>query len=69
VFVLYDNQLIQSYIGGIKPHIQDDSKLHEVTTIEIARQGKSRKRQTTRPIKIRQFLFNNEHTQDRKQRK
>jgi hypothetical protein len=37
VFGLSDNQLLQSYIGGLKPHIQDELKLHEVTTVEIAR--------------------------------
>jgi hypothetical protein len=43
VFGLSDNQLLQSYIGGLKPHIKDELKLHEVTTVEIAR----RKAKTT----------------------
>jgi hypothetical protein len=37
VFGLSDNQLLQAYIGGLKPHIQDELKLHEVTNVEIAR--------------------------------
>jgi hypothetical protein len=37
VFGLSDDQLLQSYIGGLKPHIQDELKLHEVTNVEIAR--------------------------------
>jgi hypothetical protein len=36
VFGLSDDQLLQSYIGGLKPHIQDELRLHEVTTVEIA---------------------------------
>jgi hypothetical protein len=37
VFGLSDDQLLQSYVGGLKPHIQYELKLHEVTTVEIAR--------------------------------
>jgi hypothetical protein len=35
VFGLSDDQLLQSYIGGLKPHIQDELRLHEVTMVEI----------------------------------
>jgi hypothetical protein len=35
VFGLSDDQLLHSYIGGLKPHIQDKLILHEVTTVEI----------------------------------
>jgi hypothetical protein len=33
VFGLSNYQLLHYYIGGIKPHIQDELRLHEVTTI------------------------------------
>ena len=36
VFGISDDQLLQSYIGGLKPHIQDELRLHEVTTVELA---------------------------------
>jgi hypothetical protein len=35
VFGLSDDQLLHSYIGGLKSHIQDELILHEVTAIEI----------------------------------
>jgi hypothetical protein len=37
VFGLFDNQLLQCYVGGLKPHIQDKLKLHEVIMVEIER--------------------------------
>ena len=37
VFGLSDNQLLHYYIDGLNPHIQDELKLHEVTTVEITR--------------------------------
>jgi hypothetical protein len=33
VFGLSNDQLLQYYIGGLKPHIQDELRLHEVTTV------------------------------------
>jgi hypothetical protein len=36
VFGLSTDKLLQSYIGGLKPRIQDKLRLHEVTTVEIA---------------------------------
>ena len=35
VFGLSDDQLLHSYIGGLKSHIQDELILHEVTATEI----------------------------------
>ena len=35
IFGQSDDQLLQSCIGSLKPHIQDESRLHEVTMVEI----------------------------------
>jgi hypothetical protein len=45
VFGLSNDQFLQSYIGGLKPHIQDELRLHEVTTVEkkYARQKPQKK--------------------------
>ena len=37
VFGLYDKQRLKTYLGGLKPHLQKELKLHDIHNEEVAR--------------------------------
>jgi hypothetical protein len=37
VFDLSDDQLLQTYVHGLKPYIRDELEMHNITTMEKAR--------------------------------
>ena len=37
VFVLSEKQRLKTYLGGLKPYLQKELKLHDIPNIEVAR--------------------------------
>ena len=37
VFGLSDKQRLETYLGGLKPHLQKELKLHDIPNVEVAR--------------------------------
>ena len=37
VFGLSDKQRLETYLGGLKPHLQKELKLHDIPKVEVAR--------------------------------
>ena len=37
VFGLSDKQILETYLGGLKPYLQKELKMHDIPNIEVAR--------------------------------
>ncbi len=37
VFGLSQQQLLETYVGGLKPHLQNELKMHDIPSVEVAR--------------------------------